>query len=117
MYHGDVPRDPLDRVDSPDNSFTNLQLLDQEEDICIPDAKISASDIKQVKTSSLDPHRHCNHECVAGDGEAGEEHRDDQRGSPPANPAHPLHLSHIPPCLGLRHRCHRWRANCKERPH
>ena len=67
MYHGDVPRDPLDRVDSPDNSFTNLQLLDQEEDICIPDAKISAGEIKQVKTSSLNPHRHCHYGCVAGD--------------------------------------------------
>ena len=94
MYQGDVPRDPLDRVDSeespfysrrqlhpdnsfeesslrrqirPDNSFTNLQLLDQEEDICIPDAKISTCEIKQVKTSSLNPHRHCHYGCVAGD--------------------------------------------------
>ena len=48
-----------------DSSLRNMQHLDQEEDeglivdsITIPDAKISTSDIKKVKTSSLNHHRH-----------------------------------------------------------
>ena len=70
-----------------DDSFRNLQHLDQEEDegltvdsITIPDAKISTSDIKKVKTSSLNLHRHQQRKLIIiifiiqGDREAGEEH-------------------------------------------
>ena len=78
MYQGGA-HDTLERVYSEENLFghqrefrpeddssiRNLQHLDQEEDegltvdsITIPDAKISTSDIKKVKTSSLNLHRH-----------------------------------------------------------
>ena len=57
-----------------DNSLRNLQHLDQEEDegltvdsITIPDAKISTTDIKKVKTSFLNLHRHWQNNLIIYD--------------------------------------------------